>query len=69
MLDVYTVAGSGAKLTGGDLDHPAMYISLNELGSLVLDIDGDRLWMRLALRRESGDWRVTRAQWRRQRWN
>jgi len=34
-----------------------------------LDFDGERLWMRLALRLESGDWRVTRAQWRRQPWN
>ncbi len=40
---VYTVAGSAGKISGGSLDHPAMFLSLNELGSLVLDIDGPRL--------------------------
>jgi hypothetical protein len=40
---VYAVAGSSGKISGGPLDHPAMFISLNNLGSLVLDIDGDRL--------------------------
>jgi hypothetical protein len=43
---VYTVTGSSGKVdTGksGTLDHPAMYLSLAELGSLVLDIDGNRL--------------------------
>jgi len=40
---VYAVAGSSGKISGGSLDHPAMFISLNQLGSLVLDIDGDRL--------------------------
>ena len=40
---VYTVAGSSGKTTGGSLDHPVMFVSYNVLGSVVLDIDGDRL--------------------------
>ena len=40
---IYTVAGSSGKTGGGSLDHPAMFISLNVLGSLVLDVDGNRL--------------------------
>jgi predicted phosphodiesterase len=40
---VYVVAGSSGQITGGDLNHPAMFISLNQLGSLVLDIDRGRL--------------------------
>ena len=40
---VHTVAGSSGKITGGPLDHPAMVVSLNVLGSVVLDVDDDRL--------------------------
>lgn len=40
---VYVVAGSSGKATGGSLDHPAMFISLNNLGSMVIDINGNRL--------------------------
>ena len=40
---VYVVAGSSGQTSGGPLDHPAMFISLNRLGSLVLDINNDRL--------------------------
>jgi chitodextrinase len=40
---VYAVAGSSGKVSGGSLDHPAMFISLNSLGSMVLDITGNRL--------------------------
>jgi hypothetical protein len=40
---VYVVAGSSGKISGGLLNHPAMYVSLNELGSLVLDINTNRL--------------------------
>ncbi len=40
---VYAVDGSSAKIGGGPLDHPAMRVSLRELGSLVLDVDGRRL--------------------------
>jgi len=41
---VYVVAGASSRPLGiGTLDHPAMYISFAELGSLVLDVDGNRL--------------------------
>lgn len=40
---VYIVAGSSGKKSGGVLNHPAMFLSLNELGSLVLDIAGNQL--------------------------
>ena len=40
---VYVVAGSSGQTSGGSLDHPAMVLSLDALGSLVLDIDGLRL--------------------------
>jgi hypothetical protein len=40
---VYVVAGSSGQVSGGTLNHPAMYLSLNHLGSLVLDIEGKRL--------------------------
>jgi hypothetical protein len=40
---VYAVAGSSGKISGGTLNHPAMFVSLNNLGSLVLDFDGSRL--------------------------
>ncbi|MEO7298180.1 MAG: metallophosphoesterase family protein [Verrucomicrobiota bacterium] len=40
---VYVVAGSSGQATGGALNHPAMFISLSQLGSLVLDVNGDRL--------------------------
>ena len=39
---VYIVAGSSGKTSNSSLDHPAMFESLVELGSVVLDIDGDR---------------------------
>src|SRR5437867_1068162 len=40
---VYTVNGSSGHTSGGSLNHPAMYVSLNVIGSMVLDIDGSRL--------------------------
>ena len=41
---VYITAGSSGKISGGLLNHPVMvHASLNFLGSLVLDIDGNRL--------------------------
>ena len=40
---VYVVAGSSGQTGGGSLDHPAMFVSLNELGSLALDITGQKL--------------------------
>ncbi len=40
---VYIVAGSAGQTGGGRLDHPAMFASLNRLGSMVVDVDGSRL--------------------------
>ena len=40
---VYVVPGSSGQTSGGTLNHPAMWLSLNNLGSLVLDVDGTRL--------------------------
>jgi hypothetical protein len=36
---VYIVAGSSGGTGGGTLNHPAMFISLNVLGSVVLDVN------------------------------
>lgn len=40
---LYAVVGSASSVTGGSLDHPAMVTSLNELGSMVIDVSGKRL--------------------------
>jgi hypothetical protein len=40
---VFVVAGSGSEVRNATLNHPAMRVGLLELGSLVLDIDGDRV--------------------------
>lgn len=40
---VYAVAGSSSKTTGGNLDHPAMYLSTNKLDSLVIDVNSNKL--------------------------
>jgi len=40
---VYAVNGSACQVSGGTLNHPAMIASLNVLGSMVIDINGDRL--------------------------
>lgn len=40
---VYAVAGSSGQIAGGTLNHPAMFISLNNLGSMVLDVNGNTL--------------------------
>jgi hypothetical protein len=40
---VYAVPGASGQTSGGTLNHPAMYVSLNVLGSMILDVDGDRL--------------------------
>ena len=50
---VYVVCGSSAEATGGSLDHPAMYIAHNRVGSVVIDIDGDRLDLKFL--NEAGD--------------
>jgi hypothetical protein len=43
---VYTVAGSSAQISGGTLDHPVMVQSSNVLGSLVIEVDGQRMDLR-----------------------
>ncbi len=40
---VYIVAGSSGMTSGGSLDHPAMSVSLNVPGSVVLDVDSNRV--------------------------
>ena len=40
---VYTVAGCSGKLSSGSLDHPAMFHSVQTLGSVILDVDGPRM--------------------------
>lgn len=40
---VYVVAGSSGQASGGRLNHPAMCFSTNSLGSLILDINSNRL--------------------------
>jgi hypothetical protein len=40
---VYITAGSSGQISGGPLNHPAMCVSLNNLGSMVLDVNGPRL--------------------------
>ncbi len=40
---VHTVAGNASQITGGTLDHPIMVRSLNVLGSVVLDVNGNQL--------------------------
>jgi len=49
---VYAIVGSSGGLEGIQLSHPAMYTVLNQLGSMVLDVDGDRLDARFL--RETG---------------
>ncbi len=38
---VYITTGSAGKISGGDLNHNAMYASFNQLGSSVLEVEGD----------------------------
>ncbi len=40
---VYSVAGSSGQISGGNLNHAAMFVSLNVLGSVVLDFANNRL--------------------------
>jgi len=40
---VYVVAGASGKSDGGALNHPAMSISLDVMGSMVIDLSGNRL--------------------------
>jgi hypothetical protein len=43
---VYVVAGSSSKVDSGPLNHPAMVTSMEEAGSLVIDVEGSRLTSR-----------------------
>jgi hypothetical protein len=49
---VYVVAGSGGWAYGGALNHPAMFVSLNRLGSVVIDVNEQRLDLKFL--RETG---------------
>lgn len=40
---VYTLTGSAGSADGGTLNHPAMFVSYNTLGSFNLDINGNAL--------------------------
>ena len=40
---IYAVVGSSSKLDQGPLDHPAMAVSLLEMGSLLIDVNDSRL--------------------------
>jgi len=40
---VYAVAGSSGKVSSAPLDHPAMFVSLASLGSLLVDVSGNRM--------------------------
>ncbi|MCH7559038.1 MAG: metallophosphoesterase, partial [Planctomycetes bacterium] len=43
---VYIVAGSSGTLGAGNLDHPVMYFSERQLGSLIIDVQGSRMDVR-----------------------
>ena len=43
---VYVVAGSSSKVDTGLTSHPAMVVSMEEAGSLVIDVEGNRLTTR-----------------------
>lgn len=40
---VYAVPGASGQISGGLLNHPAMFVSLNVAGSMVLDVNDGRL--------------------------
>ena len=40
---IYCTAGTSGQAGGGTLNHPVMFMSVNILGSVVLDVEGDRL--------------------------
>ncbi len=40
---VYTIAGSAGQALGGQLNMPAHFVSLNELGTVILDVNSNRL--------------------------
>ena len=49
---VYVTAGSSGKTSSADLDHEAMFISVSELGSCVMEVDGSE--MKFKFIRENG---------------
>ena len=40
---VFVVAGASGRVDSGAYDHPANIVNINELGSMVIDIEGTRL--------------------------
>ena len=40
---VYSVVGASGQVSGGTLNHPAMFLSLNELGSMIIDVSGQTM--------------------------
>jgi hypothetical protein len=40
---VHSVVGSSSQISGGPLNHPVMEVSLNVLGSMLVDVDGAQL--------------------------
>ncbi len=40
---VYSVVGSSSFTSGGSLDHPVLAVSINDLGSMVIDVEGSVL--------------------------
>jgi acid phosphatase type 7 len=50
---VYSVVGSSGQATFGSLNHPAMKVSLLNLGSMIIDVNGDELHARFL--RETGE--------------
>jgi hypothetical protein len=40
---VYVVTGSSSKVDDGPMDHPVNVVNIKSLGSMVIDIDGNRL--------------------------
>ena len=40
---VYMVAGSSSRVDQGPLDHPAHHVGLLEAGSVVIDVNGNKL--------------------------
>jgi hypothetical protein len=62
-----SVSNLRIQLISSELATADMTVSLlaRDSGRPVLTgIDADRIPLRLALRREGGEWRVTRAEWR-----
>ena len=43
---VYIVAGSSGGVSGGSINHPVMYFSEKQLGSLIIDVQGSRMDVR-----------------------